>query len=226
MSALVPFPTQVAKSIPRLGSDHDGEVVATARAIDRRLKTAGLGFHDIADIVERGPGIYSGRDRDFFSWASTANWCREHARGRLNPKEYTFVSDMAHSIREPTEKQRVKLSDEGNTGCLLKQVNNRPDSIGRASLETPTVGQKAPGTRRRSQWKSCLKAKPRTSAARLSSSPNPVTPWPCDSVWSALRCAKGPSDHVVVAVHVNVGRRDDGTNRNHSANGRGRDHAR
>ena len=35
--------------------------------------------------------------------------CREHARGRLNPKEYAFVSDMARSIREPTEKQRAWL---------------------------------------------------------------------------------------------------------------------
>jgi len=37
-----------------------------------------------------------------------------------------------------------------------KTGQQRPDSIGRASLETPTVGQKAPGTRRRSQWEKLL----------------------------------------------------------------------
>jgi hypothetical protein len=110
MTALVRFPAQVAKLLPRLASNHDGEVVVTARAIDRTLKTAGLDFHAIADVVERGRGgTYSVRDRHFFSWAGTANWGREHDRGRLNPKEYAFVCDMARSITEPTEKQRACL---------------------------------------------------------------------------------------------------------------------
>lgn len=110
MSPLVRFPTQVAKLIPRLASDHDGEVVATARALDRTLRTAGLDFHAIADVVERGPGgAYRDCERDFFSWAVTANWCRHHGGGRLSLKEHAFVCDMARSVREPTEKQRAWL---------------------------------------------------------------------------------------------------------------------
>jgi hypothetical protein len=54
MTALVRFPDQIAKLTPRLASDRDGEVVGTARAIDRTLKTAGLDFHAIAEVV--GPG--------------------------------------------------------------------------------------------------------------------------------------------------------------------------
>ena len=69
MSALVRFPTQVAKLIPRLGSDHDGEVVVTARLLIAGSKRPGS-ISMISRIFKRGPGIYSGRDRDFFSWAS------------------------------------------------------------------------------------------------------------------------------------------------------------
>ena len=36
--------------------------------------------------------------------------------------------------------------NEGNSGCLLKQVNNRQVSTGRANQGTPMVGRKAPGT--------------------------------------------------------------------------------
>lgn len=39
---------RLAKLIPRLASDHDGEVVATARAIGQTLAGAGLDFHDLA----------------------------------------------------------------------------------------------------------------------------------------------------------------------------------
>jgi hypothetical protein len=37
----------VAKLIPRLASNHDGEVIATARAIDRTLKADHLDWHDL-----------------------------------------------------------------------------------------------------------------------------------------------------------------------------------
>ena len=41
MNALVKLPPAIAKLIPRLASDHDGEIVATARAMGRTLKAAG-----------------------------------------------------------------------------------------------------------------------------------------------------------------------------------------
>ena len=41
----------IGKLIPRLASDHDGEVVATARAIERLLKAGGRDWHDLAASV-------------------------------------------------------------------------------------------------------------------------------------------------------------------------------
>ncbi len=42
------FPPVLARLIPRLASPHDGEVVATARAIERTLKAQKLDLHDLA----------------------------------------------------------------------------------------------------------------------------------------------------------------------------------
>jgi len=45
------FPPILARLIPRLSSPFDGEVVATARAIERALKTQKLDWHDLAKTV-------------------------------------------------------------------------------------------------------------------------------------------------------------------------------
>jgi hypothetical protein len=45
------FLSVVARLIPRLGSSFDGEVVATARAIERALKSQKLDWHDVAAAV-------------------------------------------------------------------------------------------------------------------------------------------------------------------------------
>lgn len=42
---------RLALIIPRLASNHDGEVVATARAIGRTLNAAGLDWHDVAAAI-------------------------------------------------------------------------------------------------------------------------------------------------------------------------------
>jgi hypothetical protein len=42
------FPPVISRLIPRLASPHDGEVVATARAIERTLKAQKLDWHDVA----------------------------------------------------------------------------------------------------------------------------------------------------------------------------------
>ena len=44
---------KLAKLLPMLSSDQDGEVVGAARAIDRVLKAARLDWHALADIVSR-----------------------------------------------------------------------------------------------------------------------------------------------------------------------------
>lgn len=42
---------RLAKLIPRLATEHDGEVIATVRAIHRTLGSAGADFHDLAAAV-------------------------------------------------------------------------------------------------------------------------------------------------------------------------------
>jgi hypothetical protein len=74
---------KLALIIPRLGSDHDGEVVATARAISRTLTAAGLDWHDLAAAaktalpVGRGP-VPPPRDE-----TSTPLWSELAPEGKL-----------------------------------------------------------------------------------------------------------------------------------------------
>lgn len=46
---------KLGKLIPRLASDHDGEVVATARAIVRSLGSAGADLHDVVSALDKPP---------------------------------------------------------------------------------------------------------------------------------------------------------------------------
>lgn len=43
---------KVGKLIPRLASEHDGEVVATARAISRVLLGVGASLHDLVNVIQ------------------------------------------------------------------------------------------------------------------------------------------------------------------------------
>jgi hypothetical protein len=45
----------VAKLLPLLGSDQDGEVLATVRAIARKLRAAGLDLNDLAQALTAPP---------------------------------------------------------------------------------------------------------------------------------------------------------------------------
>ena len=114
MSVPTIIPAQVAKLIPRLASDHGGEVVATARAIARTLKAAGLDFHELASAIDKPAEVrtvvqYRERYPDRkISWGDIARWCRDNDKGRLTIKERGFVADMAARLvrkGEPTERQ-------------------------------------------------------------------------------------------------------------------------
>jgi hypothetical protein len=45
------LPPVIAQLIPRLGSPFDGEVVATARAIERTLRSNSLDWHDLTSAI-------------------------------------------------------------------------------------------------------------------------------------------------------------------------------
>ncbi len=111
MSSSTSIPPQIAKLIPRLASEHDGEVVGTARAIERVLKGAGLDLHCLVEALcepkptacvppppEKGPE----------TWGEIARWCRTRDAGDLSNKERKFVWDMVQRAGtgvEPTDKQ-------------------------------------------------------------------------------------------------------------------------
>ena len=61
MSDMNVIAPKLSKLIPMLATDHDGEVVATVRAISRTLKGAGMDFHSLVDaLCERRPVNVSG----------------------------------------------------------------------------------------------------------------------------------------------------------------------
>jgi hypothetical protein len=91
-----------------LGSEFDGEVVATARAIERTLCGAGLDWFDVADALvpkQTLPLALAGR-----GWSEKAGFCQHHGNLRLNDAERIFVADMANMAsgrfrRQPSKKQ-------------------------------------------------------------------------------------------------------------------------
>jgi hypothetical protein len=101
---------RLARLIPRLGSDHDGEVVATARAIVRTLTSAGLDLHDLSKLLD---GAQAEPETPPRSWEDLATWCQRNDYGRLKPHERNFVADMAIRLPlglEPTERQAQWLA--------------------------------------------------------------------------------------------------------------------
>jgi hypothetical protein len=82
-----------------LASDHDGEVVATARAIGRLLKSTGHDWHDLAASL-RLP-VTQNQDAD---WRLVARFCADHA-ALLNKRELDFIANIADARWNLTDKQ-------------------------------------------------------------------------------------------------------------------------
>jgi hypothetical protein len=65
---------KIGKLIPRLASDHDGEIVSTVRAIRRTLESAGSDLHDLAARLSGSTRSRLGRaanadDPDTWGWS-------------------------------------------------------------------------------------------------------------------------------------------------------------
>ena len=80
MTALAPVAPKIAKLIPRLASNHDGEVIATVHAIRRTLEGAGLDLHALAASLE----IRRAADGEPATWEELATWCRNVGQHRLS----------------------------------------------------------------------------------------------------------------------------------------------
>jgi hypothetical protein len=106
MSTLSPIAEKLGKLVRMLTSDHDGEVVAAARSINRALKSAGLDIHVLAAVIEHS-GMNNTKP-NVPTWHSVACECAAHPERLQSEKERAFIADMVVWTRlrgEPTERQ-------------------------------------------------------------------------------------------------------------------------
>jgi hypothetical protein len=111
------IPAAIAKLIPRLASTFDGEVVATVRAIERALRSAGYDLHDLAAAAVNGPSRRTqepprqSRPHTDDDWRSLHAGCLDHGRGRLRSREWDFVESLTQWRGDLSEKQLKWLRD-------------------------------------------------------------------------------------------------------------------
>jgi hypothetical protein len=91
----------LSKLIPRLASNHDGEVVATVRAIERVLKSGSSDWHDLAAIL--APAAHP-EVRD------VVQWCLNR-RFFLPPRDRGFLENVARQLKPLSPKQEKWLRD-------------------------------------------------------------------------------------------------------------------
>src|ERR1700730_4655430 len=107
--SIVPVADRLARILPRLGSDFDGEVVASARAIGRVLQSAGLDFHDltaslVSNRTHKKPFERAGQDTPPL-WSELNSLDRERWLVAINGKfwlsdwEAKFAEDILRQFR-------------------------------------------------------------------------------------------------------------------------------
>ena len=118
MGALAPIKPKLLKLIPLLSSDRDGEVLATVRAIERMLLSAGLDWHELAGAVGAEPEViekvvYRNPPQPKPDWEAKLDSCIER-RNRLSSREQDFLDSLDRGCwggRTPTKKQLAWLID-------------------------------------------------------------------------------------------------------------------
>lgn len=97
----------VGKLMRLLASDHDGEIVNAARALQRVLGNVGLDLNDFARMIEGDTVSPSEPD-----WRDQLLFCAKQIK-RLNARDAQFVATLLSTTRwrEPSAKQRKWLDD-------------------------------------------------------------------------------------------------------------------
>ena len=90
---------RLAPLLGKLGSPHDGEVVAAARAIGRQLQRQGLGWNDLGRALGAGP-VPALADPERERWAEMAEFCQRREE-LLTEREAAFVATMGRVLRRP-----------------------------------------------------------------------------------------------------------------------------
>lgn len=124
MKPLVPVIPKIVAILPRLASEHDGEVVASVRAIGRVLHANKFDWHDFAAAFERGGAVAEEpraarpqrQSRQTPNWRSTPYWQREPLLVMLSDQnwlsewERSFVCSLqAQYPRALSPKQTVVI---------------------------------------------------------------------------------------------------------------------
>jgi hypothetical protein len=119
---------KLAKLLPLLGSDRDGEVLGAARAVKRTLASAGCDLHDLAASVTRPEPLPRIVDRDrppppppgsehseIVMARSLVRFLLDQRPHALTPKEGAFLrgllDDWLDAGRRPSPKQFGWLRD-------------------------------------------------------------------------------------------------------------------
>ena len=112
MNALASISDKLAILIPRLGSDRDGEIVATVKAIGRQLTKNGSDWHDLAAMLTAPPATFQpesdAHNGGVTNYREAVNWIIASDAGNLSKKEYRFIHDMQRNRARwgrPSEKQ-------------------------------------------------------------------------------------------------------------------------
>ena len=125
MTALTPISDKLAILIPRLGSDRDGEIVATAAAITRQLSKAGADWHDLADRLTSAPAAPAETSETmvFYDYLTAVEWLLATDCGELSARDIGFCEDMRGILyRWPAKpKQAAWL------GSLIERLGGRWD---------------------------------------------------------------------------------------------------
>lgn len=103
MKTLAPVRPMLAKLIPRLASNHDGERLATLEATNRTLGSAGCDWHDFAASVVGAPDCDRPLPKGFqeaafwseLSWNERRAWLAVLGQANcLSDWEANFVADL------------------------------------------------------------------------------------------------------------------------------------
>ncbi len=107
--------------IGKLGSMHDGEIVAAARAIQRLLEREGLNFNDVGAALdgagEHRPDLEREPDVVLRSWPAAVAWIAQHPFWDPSAHELEFIASIGRILgrRSPSEKQQKWLRGIGRS---------------------------------------------------------------------------------------------------------------
>ncbi len=90
-----PIGDKLAILIPRLGSNRDGEIVATVRAIGRQLSKNGSDWHDLADrLTAPEAAAEAGQPPVFYDYLTAVEWLLATDAGELTARDIDFLVSM------------------------------------------------------------------------------------------------------------------------------------